>query len=148
MEGINEQNVAQWLLGNIDGVEAPFSYDLIAGGHSNLTYGVTDSNGRKLVLRRPPLGHVLESAHDMGREHKIISALYGTGVPVAETFGLCSDPDVNEAPFYIMGFVEGPVLHDSEQAKKLSDGQRRTVSEDVVDVLANLHELDPDEVKE
>ena len=146
MEGINEQSVAQWLLGNIDGVEAPFSYDLIAGGHSNLTYGVTDSNGRKLVLRRPPLGHVLESAHDMGREHKIISALYGTGVPVAETFGLCSDPDVNEAPFYIMGFVEGPVLHDSEQAKKLSDGQRRTVSEDVVDVLANLHELDPDEV--
>ena len=146
MEGINEQSVAQWLLGNIDGVEAPFSYDLIAGGHSNLTYGVTDSNGRKLVLRRPPLGHVLESAHDMGREHKIISALYGTGVPVAETFGLCSDPDVNEAPFYIMGFVEGPVLHDSEQAKKLSDGERRTVSEDVVDVLANLHELDPDKV--
>ena len=146
MEGINEQSVAQWLLENIDGVEAPFSYDLIAGGHSNLTYGVTDSSGRKLVLRRPPLGHVLESAHDMGREHKIISALYGTGVPVAETFGLCSDPNVNEAPFYIMGFVEGPVLHDSEQAKKLSDGDRRSVSEDVVDVLANLHELDPDEV--
>ncbi len=146
MEGINEENVAQWLLSNVKGVEAPFSYNLIAGGHSNLTYGVTDAKSRKLVLRRPPLGHVLESAHDMGREHKIISALYGKGVPVAETFGLCSDPNVNEAPFYIMGFVEGPVLHDAEEAKKLSDGARITISDDVVDVLARLHQIDPDDV--
>ncbi len=141
MEGINEQNVAEWLLSNVESVDAPFSYNLIAGGHSNLTYGVTDSTGRKLVLRRPPLGHVLESAHDMGREHKIISALHGRGVPVAETFGLCTDPNVNEVSFYIMGFVEGPVLHDAEQAKNLSGDDRRTVSEDVVDVLANLHQF-------
>ena len=113
MQGINEQNVARWLLSNIERVEAPFSYELIAGGHSNLTYSVTDAKGRRLVLRRPPLGHVLESAHDMGREHKIISALFGKGVPVAETFGLCIDTDVNEAPFYIMDFVDGPVLHDA-----------------------------------
>ncbi len=146
MEGINERNVAEWLLSNVESVEAPFSYNLIAGGHSNLTYEVTDSTDRKLVLRRPPLGHVLESAHDMGREHKIISALHGRGVPVAETFGLCTDPKVNEAPFYIMGFVEGPVLHDAEQAKNLSSDARITVSEDVVDVLANLHQLEPDDV--
>ena len=143
MQGINEQNVARWLLSNIERVEAPFSYELIAGGHSNLTYSVTDAKGRRLVLRRPPLGHVLESAHDMGREHKIISALFGKGVPVAETFGLCSDTDVNEAPFYIMDFVDGPVLHDAEQAKLLDTGERTTLSADVVRVLASLHQLEP-----
>ena len=146
MQGINEQNVARWLLSNIERVEAPFSYELIAGGHSNLTYSVTDAKGRRLVLRRPPLGHVLESAHDMGREHKIISALFGKGVPVAETFGLCSDTDVNEAPFYIMDFVDGPVLHDAEQAKLLDTGERTTLSADVVRVLASLHQLEPDQV--
>ena len=76
IQGINEPNVGRWLTENVEGASAPFRYELIAGGHSNLTYGVTDSEGKKFVLRRPPLGHVLESAHDMAREHKIISALY------------------------------------------------------------------------
>ena len=79
IQGIKEPNVERWLKENIEGVSAPFSYELIAGGHSNLTYGVTDSEGKKVVLRRPPLGHVLESAHDMAREHEIISALFGYG---------------------------------------------------------------------
>ena len=146
IQGIKEPNVERWLKENVEGVSAPFSYELIAGGHSNLTYGVTDSEGKKVVLRRPPLGHVLESAHDMAREHKIISALYGKGVPVAETLGLCSDPEVNEAPFYIMGFVEGPVLHDAQAANEINSADREKVSEHVVDVLANLHLLNCDEV--
>lgn len=146
IQGIKEQNVGRWLTENIAGVLAPFSYELIAGGHSNLTYGVTDAEGKKMVLRRPPLGHVLESAHDMPREHKIISALYGKGVPVAETLGLCLDPEVNEAPFYIMSYVSGPVLHDGEAAKTIQSADRKKVSEHVVDILANLHLLNCDEV--
>ena len=146
IQGIKEQNVGRWLTENIAGVLAPFSYELIAGGHSNLTYGVTDAEGKKMVLRRPPLGHVLESAHDMPREHKIISALCDKGVPVAETLGLCLDPEVNEAPFYIMSYVVGPVLHDGESAKTIQSADRKKVSEHVVDILANLHLLNCDEV--
>ena len=75
MEGIDEAKVGAWLETQVPEFQSPISYDLITGGHSNLTFACTDANGRKVVLRRPPLGHVLESAHDMGREHKIISAL-------------------------------------------------------------------------
>ena len=82
------------------------TFDLIAGGHSNLTYGVTDAAAR-WVLRRPPLGHVLATAHDMGREHRIIAALADTDVPVPPAVGLCADDAVNGAPFYVMGFVDG-----------------------------------------
>jgi aminoglycoside phosphotransferase (APT) family kinase protein len=95
------------------------------------------------VLRRPPLGHVLESAHDMGREHRIIAALAGSEVPVAPTYGLCDDPQVNGAPFYVMGFVDGRVLHDADSASALTEGQRRALGWHVVDVLASLHRIDP-----
>ena len=83
IEGINAEAVTQWLCESVDCVAAPLEFSLIAGGHSNLTYRVVDARGRELVLRRPPLGHVLESAHDMGREYKIIAALVGSTVPVA-----------------------------------------------------------------
>lgn len=122
------------------------TYSLIAGGHSNLTFRCEDSTGAAYVLRRPPLGHVLESAHDMGREHKIIAALADTEVPVPPTFGLCSDLDVNGAPFYVMKFVDGLVLHDASVAERLSDADRGDLGRRVVDVLATLHLLDPDQV--
>ena len=115
-DGINEANVTAWFEANIDGVAPPFTFDLIAGGHSNLTFGVTDKAGARWVLRRPPLGHVLATAHDMRREHTIISALAPTPVPVAPVFGLCTDDDVNGAPFYVMGFVDGKVIRESIQA--------------------------------
>jgi aminoglycoside phosphotransferase (APT) family kinase protein len=65
--GLTPEIVA-WFAANIDGATAPFHFEMIAGGHSNLTFGVTDANGKRYVLRRPPLGHMLASAHDMGRE--------------------------------------------------------------------------------
>ena len=102
VQGIAADNVTQWMAEHIDGLAAPLSFELIAGGHSNLTYSVVDQQDRTFVLRRPPLGHVLESAHDMGREHKIITALAGSQVPVASTIGLCADVSVNAAPFYVM----------------------------------------------
>jgi aminoglycoside phosphotransferase (APT) family kinase protein len=145
-EGIDLAGVTGWLESRIEGLRPPLAFSLIAGGHSNLTYRFVDVADRAFVLRRPPLGHVLESAHDMGREHRIVSALAGTAVPVAPTYGLCEDLEVNGAPFYIMGFVEGRVLHDAQVAGELTEGQRRELGLDVIGVLSELHRLDPDAV--
>src|SRR5262245_29378487 len=146
MEGVNESNVTAWLKTHTPTLTTPVTYALIAGGHSNLTYRCADRSGTSYVLRRPPLGHVLESAHDMGREHKIISALAGTKVPVAPTHGLCTDPEVNGAPFYVMSFVEGLVLNDSTVAQQIPTAERRAIGQHVIDVLTALHAIDPDAV--
>jgi aminoglycoside phosphotransferase (APT) family kinase protein len=92
------------------------------------------------------VSHVLASAHDMGREHRIISALSGSSVPVAPALGFCDDVDVNGAPFYVMDFVDGHILRGLEEAEKLTVDQRRTAGEDLVDVMVALHSIDPDTV--
>jgi aminoglycoside phosphotransferase (APT) family kinase protein len=145
-DGIDEARVTPWLEEHVEGLRPPLSFSLIAGGHSNLTYRVDDAAGGAFVLRRPPLGHVLATAHDMGREHRIISALGPTPVPVAPALAYCDDTDVNDAPFYVMGFVEGHILRDQGTAKVLDEDQRRTASESLVDVLAEIHAVDPDAV--
>src|SRR5512137_2475704 len=100
VRGIHQQRVSDWLAANVAGAKAPFEFELITGGHSNLTYRVRDAAGELYVLRRPPLGAVLATAHDMGREHKIIAAVgRHTTVPVAPALGLCEDAEVNGAPF-------------------------------------------------
>ncbi len=146
VEGIALEAVTEWLVERVEGLRPPLLFSLIAGGHSNLTYRFEDASGAAYVLRRPPLGHVLESAHDMAREHRIVSALAASSVPVAPTFALCEDPEINGAPFYIMGYVEGSVLHDTAAAGQLSESQRRELGFDVIDVLAQLHMTDPDQV--
>jgi aminoglycoside phosphotransferase (APT) family kinase protein len=147
VRGIDVEAVTSWFRDHIAGVEPPLAFALIAGGHSNLTFKVTDAAGNEYVLRRPPLSHVLASAHDMGREHKIISALWPTPVPVPEALGFCADPAVNGAPFYVMAFVPGVVLHDAEIARKsLDQPQRRAAGESFVDVLSDLHDVDVDAV--
>lgn len=146
VEGINEERVTRWLCQRIPDLRPPLTFSLIAGGHSNLTFRFVDGRGASFVLRRPPLGHVLESAHDMGREHRIVSAMAGTEVPVAPTYGLCEDPEVNGAPFYVMGYVEGKVLHDGESAGSVPEDEREALGLHVVDVLARLHGIDPDQV--
>ena len=146
VEGIEIDRVTAWVLERIDGLEPPLTFALIAGGHSNLTYKFTDRAGAAYVLRRPPLGHILESAHDMGREHRIVSALADTEVPVPATFGLCEDNAVNGAPFYLMKFVEGVVPHDAEAAASIPEAERRSAGEHIIEVLATLHRIDPDDV--
>jgi aminoglycoside phosphotransferase (APT) family kinase protein len=146
MRGVDEPKVSAWMAAHIEGAVAPFEFDLIAGGHSNLTFRVTDAAGQRFVLRRPPLGHVLATAHDMAREHRIISAVGATAVPVAPALGLCTDDDVNGAPFYVMGFVDGLVLDSPERAAALAPEIRRTAAINLIDVLANLHAVDVDEV--
>ncbi|MEO5725343.1 MAG: phosphotransferase family protein, partial [Ilumatobacteraceae bacterium] len=111
--------------------------------HSNLTFKVSGADGRRFVVRRPPLSGRLASAHDMGREHRIIHALQGSAVPVPTSLGLCDDPAVNDAPFYVMGFVDGFVLRDIEAAEAaLTPAARRTASESVVDTMAAIHAVD------
>ncbi len=148
VQGIKSGPVSAWLDENIEGAHGPYSFEFITGGHSNLTYKVTAGDGRRLVLRRPPLGAVLATAHDMGREHRIISAVGNTNVPVPDALGLCSDETVNDAPFYIMSYVDGHVLQDADQADaEMPDhAARADLSDSVVDVLASLHTSVPDEI--
>ena len=146
MQGINEQHLEKWLDANIAGAQGPYSYLLIAGGRSNLTFHVTDANGLQMVLRRPPMGHVLATAHDMEREHRIMSAVGRTDVPVPRTLGVCADNDVNGAPFYVMSFVPGVVLDSPEKGQQLPENLRTTASEHLIDVLAELHAVDVDAV--
>ena len=146
IKGIDVANVTAWLEANIPGATGPVTFDLIAGGHSNLTYGVRDAAGNHFVLRRPPLGQVLATAHDMTREHKIISALGPTDVPVAPALGLCTDDAVNGAPFYVMEYVDGHVLRDAAAAEALTAEARRNAGLSVADTLARIHAVDPDAV--
>ncbi len=146
VEGIHVEHVTQWFEANIPDVSPPLSFELIAGGRSNITYKVTDAKRRKYALRRPPFGHILESAHDMGREYKIISALSSTDIPVAPALGLCRDKTVNETDFYVMRFVEGRVYADSVDAGDILWKQRRELGFDVMDILIRLHAVDPDVV--
>ena len=145
-EGIDDDKVSRWLVDNIDGATAPFTFDLIAGGRSNLTFRVTDANGNRFVLRRPPLGHVLATAHDMAREHRIIAAVGTTGVPVPRALGLCADVEVNGAPFYVMSHVDGEVLDNADKASLLDPSLREKTSHHLIDVLAELHSVDVDSV--
>ena len=144
--GIDAANVTRWFLDHAEDVEPPLSFDLIAGGRSNLTYRVDDAAGHAWVLRRPPLGQVLATAHDMGREHKIISALAPTDVPVAPTIGLCTDEDVNGAPFYVMGFVDGVIARGVDAGRLLTVEARERAGHDLPEVLARIHAVDPDAV--
>ena len=141
-QGISD-NVEGWLVANIPGATAPFSYTQIAGGHSNLTFKVDDAGGNAFVLRRPPLGHRLASAHDMGREHRIIAGLASTNVPVAPALGLCTDESINELPFYVMKFVDGHVVRDKATAQAvLGEAGCRRASESIVDTMAAIHAVD------
>jgi aminoglycoside phosphotransferase (APT) family kinase protein len=147
VDDIDRARVTEWFESHVAEITPPLDFDLIAGGHSNLTFTVTDAAGRRWVLRRPPLGHVLATAHDMGREHRIISALGPTSVPVPPVVGLCTDDEVNGAPFYVMGFVDGHVVRDATTARAvLDEDARRRAGDSIADVLAAIHAVDPDEV--
>ncbi|MFG1920522.1 phosphotransferase family protein [Cryptosporangium sp. NPDC048952] len=119
----------------------PLSVELVAGGRSNLTYLLGDGVGH-WVLRRPPLGHVLETAHDMGREYRLLSALHPTDVPVPEPL-LLGDAEVIGAPFYVMTFADGEVLRTREQLESFDAVAATAVADGLIDVLARLHRLDP-----
>ncbi|MFG3551252.1 phosphotransferase family protein [Streptomyces sp. NPDC047725] len=123
-------------------VNGPLSGRLIEGGRSNLTYAVSD-NASTWVVRRPPLGHVLATAHDMKREHRVISALHPTDVPVPRPVLLCEDEEVLGAPFYVMEFVEGTPYRTADQLAALGPERTRAAVLNLVDTLVELHAVDP-----
>ena len=140
---------------------------LIAGGRSNLTYrlavrmpaqapggalpahapgGAGPGGDRFLVLRRPPLGHVLPTAHDMSREFRVLSGLAGTKVPVARPVAFCDDAEVIGAPFYLMEHVPGVVLRSRQDTAVLTEPQAAELSERLADMLAAIHGVDVEAV--
>jgi aminoglycoside phosphotransferase (APT) family kinase protein len=126
-------------------VNGPLSGRLIEGGRSNLTYALSDGTAR-WVVRRPPLGHVLATAHDMRREYRVISALHPTAVPVPRTELLCEDEEVLGAPFYVMEFVDGVPYRTADQLVPLGPERTRRAVLGLVDTLVDLHAVDPGEV--
>jgi aminoglycoside phosphotransferase (APT) family kinase protein len=131
--------------GGRDGDGHALSAELLQGGKSNLTYRLTDGT-HDWVLRRPPLGHVLATAHDMTREYRVMSALAPTPVPVPAMVTLCEDPEVIGAPFYVMEYVEGSILRRTQDTDKLAERGRTALAHRLIDTLADLHEVDPAEV--
>jgi aminoglycoside phosphotransferase (APT) family kinase protein len=141
--GLDLQRLAGYLARHRpDLAGGPLRGELIEGGRSNLTYVVTDGH-QEWVVRRPPLGHVLATAHDVAREHRVISALSGTAVPVPEPVLLCTDPDILGAPFYVMSKVDGAVYRTAGQTAALSEPARQALARRLVDTLADLHAVDP-----
>ncbi|MGI8329666.1 phosphotransferase family protein [Actinomadura scrupuli] len=142
--GIDVPRLAAWLAGTLPDAGRITAVELIAGGRSNLTYRLRLSGGpESIVLRRPPLGHVLPTAHDMTREHRVLSGLSAAGtVPVPRPLALCTDETVIGAPFYLMDYVEGRVLRTVEDAADLSPVQARELSERLAEALAAIHAVD------
>ncbi|NNL87266.1 MAG: phosphotransferase family protein [Myxococcales bacterium] len=145
--GIDTEAVESWIAERSGTLTPPFRWIRLEGGHSNLTYRVEDANGREAVVRRPPEGKLLPKAHDMGREWKIISALAPTPVPVAPPIAYCEDPTVTGAHFYVMGCVPGRALYEgADVIDAVPEASRRPLSFSFIDVLAELHALDPDAI--
>lgn len=134
--------LATWLRANdLPGAGEEPRVSLISGGRSNLTYRL-DLGETPLVLRRPPLGHVLPTAHDMGREYRVLTALAGTDVPVPRPLALCQDTSVIGAPFYLMEWVDGAVLRTRGDALALTPPQASGLSERFIDMMATVHGVD------
>ncbi|WP_211596833.1 phosphotransferase family protein [Janibacter terrae] len=145
IEGIDTAAMAAWIAERVD-VEPPLVHERVGLGQSNLTYLVTDAKGERLVLRRPPMGELLASAHDVAREHRILSALQGTDVPLPVVHGLCEDPAVADRPVLVVSFVDGLVLDERSDAEGLSPAARHAVGLSLVETLARIHAVDLDRV--
>jgi aminoglycoside phosphotransferase (APT) family kinase protein len=141
-EGLDLDALTPWFAAHVDGAgDGPLTAELISGGKSNLTYLVR-SAAHEWVVRRPPLGHVVATAHDMGREYKVIAGLAGTPVPVPHVFAQCTDDSVIGAPFYVMEHVDGRILRTFDEISTLDEDEARRCSHALVDVLAELHSVD------
>lgn len=144
--GLDPARFASWFERACPGaVTGPLRARLLADGRSNLTYEVSDGT-RSWVVRRPSLGHVLATAHDMGREYRVMTALHGTEVPVPATYALCADAEVAGAPFYVMQRVDGTAYRRAKQLESLGPERTRMIALRTVDTLAALHGVNPDAV--
>ena len=142
---INEESITRWIQERTE-ADAPLRFELIAGGRSNMTYTVTDAAGRKFVLRRPPMGPLLPSAHDMAREHRLMHSLRDSAVPVPRMVGLCQDETVNGRDFFVMHFLDGVVVRDIDVGRSFSAEIRNRMCYELIDTLCALHRVDIDAV--
>jgi aminoglycoside phosphotransferase (APT) family kinase protein len=140
--GIDPPRVSAWLLEHVPGATAPFVFEPIVGGGSNLTFRVFDAGGHQWALRRPPVGPLLATAHDMGREVRIISALAGSSVAVPACVAYCEDPAVTGAPFYVMEFVDGLVLRNLASTEGMSRSDADAATDSLIDTQIAFHTLD------
>ena len=140
--GLDPARLQDWITGLGVGAQPPLGYKRFGSGKSNLTYLVTDSATKCWVLRRPPLGQLLASAHDVTREARILDALGTTRVPAPRVFGLAAAGEICEAPVLLMEHVEGLLIDDSSDAAILSLEQRVAVSNALASTLALIHDVD------
>ena len=136
----NEDNLAEWMVANVEGYEGPLEVRQFKGGQSNPTYQIVTPN-KKYVMRRKPPGKLLPSAHAVDREFRVINALYPLGFPVAKPYGLCMDESVVGTIFYIMDMVEGRILWDGT-LPEYEPAERRAIYEAKVKTFADLHNVD------
>jgi aminoglycoside phosphotransferase (APT) family kinase protein len=144
--GIDVARLTDWLRVQLPDLTPPFDFTRIGEGQSNLTYRLADARGSAVVLRRPPRGEILASAHDMAREHTVLSALSEAGARVPKTLAYCADDGVCGAPFFLMEHVDGLVLSSVAAAETLDSDARGTVGQEMATTLAALHALDVDDI--
>jgi aminoglycoside phosphotransferase (APT) family kinase protein len=145
--GIDSDVLSGWIRAHLGHWFGPARAVAITGGQSNLTYRVDDASGRSCVVRRPPLGERLATAHDVGREYRVLAALRDTEVPVPRVVGFCDNNDILGAPFYVMHYIEGLVLRtEYEFRAALIEPSRSHAGEQLVDTLVALHAVEPAEV--
>jgi aminoglycoside phosphotransferase (APT) family kinase protein len=142
--GIDAQAVTDWIARLGVEFDGDLEFRRIGLGQSNITVLVSDGSGRRWILRRPPLGELLASAHDVVREHRILRALNGTDVPVPDILGLCEDPEVSEAPLLLMEHVDGLVVDRIDLAEALDHEVRRGIGDSMATTLARMHAVDLD----
>lgn len=140
--GLDLAAVSGWLAGHLD-VRPPLQATRLTGGRSNLTYLLVDDGGHRMVLRRPPLGDLPATAHDVLREARLLKAVGGQ-VPVPRVLATCTDPAVTGAPYFVMEHLDGAVVRDPESAATLAMPVRAAVGPSLVDALVALHEVDPE----
>lgn len=138
---VDADRLARWLADQL-GVEGPVVVTRLGEGHSNLTYAVNAPGGR-WVLRRPPAGPLLPTAHDVVREHQVLSLLAADDSPVRapRPVAVCADAGVLGAPFYLMEQVEGVVIRDA-LPPWLDEPGRRALGLDLVTAFAEVHSVD------
>lgn len=143
LPGLDLASLARYLAAAVPELDSgPLSAELLSHGRSNLTYLVTNDHSQ-FVLQRPPLAHVLETAHDMSRDFTVTEALYGSAVPVPRPLHLCRDPGAIGAPFYLMDYVAGETITGLEAAMIVGAPHIPQISYRFVSTLANLHSIDP-----
>jgi len=146
--GLELRSLEPWIREHVASIQPPLRAELIAGGHSNLTYRITDATGAKFVLRRPPLGNLPARAHDVVREARIMAALAATHVPVPKIEAICEAHEVIGAPFYLMRWVDGAIVDSPAGVERVwpTSAQRERAAESLIDALADLHSVNIDTV--